>query len=1379
MTTEGNAIENWNFFKDEWQNYVIASGLDKKDEGVRVATLKCLLGRETSQILKNLKLTDQQLGQATEIISALDGFFLPAVNVIYERYVFGSAAQNESEKIDQYVARLRHLSSTCEYKAMEDEMIRDRLVLGIRDEETKKQLLSDPKLTLTSAIRTCRVNELASAQMKTIIHSPGVSEQVSKVTSRNRQRTRPKNSERRSPKQVRCKYCGSYHKHDRRSCPAHGQQCRRCKKYDHFEAVCETASSQGRKSSKFHRPVKQLEEEDDTGSEASDRSYLSSDMFKIEALNTVNGKAKRKWVAKLDFFCEDQVKSIECQLDSGATINVVDISVLRKAFGKRAKVKPSDTTIRCFGGTTIKPIGETTIAVASKQASCDLIFQVVSNSSKGSEIPLISAESCEKLGLVKLTQDVKLVRVDDSAEDIMRKYKHVFTGVGCLEGEISLSVDPSVEPVKQKPRRIPVPLRDEVKQKLDEMVKHQIIAKETGPTDWTSNLVIVKTPKKLRLCLDPLYLNQALRRTEYEIPTIESVLPELNGARYFSVVDTKDGFWNIKLDEKSSKLTTFWTPFGRYRFLRLPFGLNVSTDIYQCRLHEVFAGIKDTIVIQDDILVIGRGKNDEEASRNHDRVLEELLERAKQANLKFNKEKVKLKQRSVRYMGHIITSEGLKADPSIKEAIKQMKYPMDVTEVKSFIGMATYLSKFVPHLTALCEPLRILTKKDQEWVFGEEQKRAVDRVKAVISESPVLAYFDPKKPIVLQSDASCKGLGAVIMQNGRPVAYASRSLRDSERNFAQIEKECLSILFACERFSQFIVGCGKITAFTDHRPLETIFKKSILKAPTRLQRMMMRLQRYNLDVKFISGSKMHLADALSRMQLSDSMQESRLDEVYAADDIYEELESIQIPDNLNISQVSLSRVRQETATDDTLPLLASVIKEGWPATKDRLPASLCEFWDYKHELIVQNGIVFKGDKIVVPRALRSEFIKKIHLCHLGQSASIRRARDTLYWPSMTAQIKDTIRSCSTCQELAPSQAKTPMKSHEIPSLPWERVSMDTFEFEKKQFIVLVDSYSDYFEIGKLPNITAQALIKFCKKQFGRHGIPQVLVSDNAPQMIGSEFRHFAKEWEFLHSTSSPHHSRGNGKAESAVKIAKTMMKKCKKDKSDFDAALLEWRNTPTEGMSSSPVQRLMSRRTRTRIPTSDKLLIPEVVPEVQDMITNKRRRSKYHYDKTAKPLPRLEIGQNVLVRSTDRKTWTRGEIESAQGHGASYNVNVDGKTFRRDRTWLKPDQSPPRLPRTSVKVQQASPSPNRERLSPARAAETTRGRCSNATQTSPKASTSPPKSKGSSTPKESSNTPTVPGTSKPRPSSSAPKERPAVSKYGRKLVQTRKLVYKD
>lgn len=1377
MTTEGNASENWKYFKEEWGNYVIASGLDKKEPAVQVATLKCLLGRETTQILNNLGLDADKLGKVSEISAALDIYFIPTVNVIYERYIFGSAVQGPSETVDQYVARLRNLSSTCAYGTLEKEMIRDRLVLGIRDDETKKQLICDAKLTLDTAITTCRVNELASAQMKSLHTASAPEQQVNKIQNRRRYQKSRNTRKNKSD----CWYCGTFH--PRGECPAYGKQCYRCKKYNHLEEVCESLAKHRKRRQKPERSVKKLDRSDSySESEMSDRSEgasFSSDAFQMESVNNFDAKFKRKWVAKLDFYCKQAVKAVVCQLDSGATVNVCDISTLKKVFGKKIEIKKSRTTIRCFGGSKIKPIGEVVLAVASKNAKCDLIFQVVDNKSDGKEMPLLSAESCERLSLVQLMADVKLMGNLDKAQGILDTYKDVFKGIGCLEGECSLSVNPDVQPVKQKPRRIPVPLRGEVKEKLDELVRNQIIAKETGPTDWISNLVVVKTPKKLRLCLDPLHLNRALRRTEYEIPTIESLTPELSGARYFSVVDTKDGFWNIKLSHESSKLTTFWTPFGRYRFMRLPFGLCVSTDIYQCRLHEIFEGLEDVIVIQDDILVIGRGDTDEKASINHDRALEKLLARAKQANLKFNKDKIKLKQREVRYMGHIITPDGLKADPGIVSAIRQMPYPTDVTQVKSFIGMATYLSKFVPHLSSLCEPLRVLTRKDQEWTFEDEQRKAVDKVKDIISKSPVLAYFDPKKPIIIQSDASQDGLGAVVLQDGRPVAYASRSLRNSEQQYAQIVKECLSILFACTRFSQLITGCGKITAQTDHRPLERIFEKSILEAPIQLQRMMMRLQRYNLEVKFISGAKMFLADPLSRMKLPNGEQEGRLDEVYhLEEELYTEIESIKIPDNVNITQISLEKVRQATATDDVLPLLASVVKEGWPVVKEKLPSCLHEYWDIKDELIVQDGVVFKGNRIVVPKSLRSEFIKKIHLCHLGQNASLRRARDTLYWPFMNSQIKDLVKTCQTCQELAPSQAKTPMKSHRIPVLPWERVSMDTFEFQKSQYIVLVDAYSDYFEVEHLPNITTPTIIKFCKRQFARHGTPQILITDNAPQLVSIEFREFAQEWEFLHSTSSPHHSRGNGKAESAVKIAKTLMRKCSKDNIDFYSALLEWRNTPTVDMDSSPVQRLMSRRTRNKIPMSKELLIPEVVPEVQEMITQKRRRTKHHYDKSAKPLPELEIGQEVLVKPNIGKSWKSGAIEENLGNGASYDVRVDGKLFRRDRTWLrKQNLSPPRLPRSSVKVQK-SPSPKKNRNDELGAPNENRETNESATQTSPKQPLKRPSLKQRKP--TSHETPPSGSTSQAQAqekSASAPKERPTASRYGRPYVVNKRLKY--
>uniref|UniRef100_A0A146M274 RNA-directed DNA polymerase n=1 Tax=Lygus hesperus TaxID=30085 RepID=A0A146M274_LYGHE len=421
----------------------------------------------------------------------------------------------------------------------------------------------------------------------------------------------------------------------------------------------------------------------------------------------------------------------------------------------------------------------------------------------------------------------------------------------------------------------------------------------------------------------------------------------------------------------------------------------------------------------------------------------------------------------------------------------------------------------------------------------------------------------------------------------------------------------------------------------------------------------------------------------------------------------------------------------------------------------------------------------KGNRIVVPKSLRAEFINKIHLCHLGQNASLRRARDTLFWPFMSVQIKDTIKTCQTCQELAPNQTKTPMKTHRIPSLPWERVSMDTFEFENRQYVVIVDAYSDYFEVEHLPNITTKTIIKFCKQQFARHGIPQVLITDNAPQLISGEFREFAQEWEFLHSTSSPHHSRGNGKAESAVKIAKTLMRKCRRENCDFYSALLEWRNTPTVDMESSPAQRLMSRRTRNRIPMTEKLLIPEVVPEVQELIAAKRRRTKFYYDKSARTLPDLEVGQEVLVKPNSGRMWKSGEVEEKHGQGASYDVVVDGKLYRRNRTWLRPQHtSPTRFPRSSVKVRN-TPSPKKNGTD---GAETSTEKNCSGHQTNDSSTQTSPKNHNSIKVTKTTNLETPPSTSTKQAHStkdteSAPRERPKGSRYGRPYIPSKKLQY--
>lgn len=239
------------------------------------------------------------------------------------------------------------------------------------------------------------------------------------------------------------------------------------------------------------------------------------------------------------------------------------------------------------------------------------------------------------------------------------------------------------------------------------------------PTEWVSHLVIVKKSNgKLRLCLDPHNLNQAIQRPHYQMPIIEEIIPKLSKAKIFSVLDAKDGFWQIPLSNESSMLTCFNTPFGRYRWNVLPFGVNCAPEEFQRRMHQALEGLPGTAVIADDILVYGEGENVEEAQKDHEINLRKLLERCKEKNIKINQDKMKLRLEEVRYMGHIISKDGVKIDPKKVEAITQMPRPKDLTQLKRFMGMTTYLTKFLPNLATEAEPLRKLDQKDNAWCWN-------------------------------------------------------------------------------------------------------------------------------------------------------------------------------------------------------------------------------------------------------------------------------------------------------------------------------------------------------------------------------------------------------------------------------------------------------------------------------------------------------------------------------------------------------------------------------------------------------------------------------------------------------------------------------------
>lgn len=1292
MDIRGNVIENWQFFKLQFENYSIATGLVGKDETIKVATFLSVIGKDCLKIYCSLDLAEDKKSNVKEIIKAFDTYFQPEKNVIYERYVFGSANQEPQENIEQYVGRLRHLASTCNYDNLESELIRDRLVLGVTDLSLRKKLLEDSKLTLTLAIDICRAHEATDNRLKKMSQQVHTEDSVNKTqhfntnqrTQRKQGRNVPFTKHKPNENRRACMFCNNYHEFKKHLCPAFNKICSNCGRKNHFAVVCKSNSnSTGNKSKRnFSNKKVHLVQDEVTESD-------SESLYKVELINLTRPKepnvknkiVKKQWLTKLTFYKGNIEREIKCQLDTGSTCNILHIQDLYKMgmnVDNKLNLRDTDTMLKCFNGDMLKPVGQTDLQCRFNNRLHKLTFQVVDTLKY--QKPLISAETCELLKLISVNATLcKVQEVSMQANDIISEFQDVFNGLGRLPGLFQLKVDPCVTPVKNAPRRVSIPLRRKLEEKIDELEGLGVIKRENDPTEWISNIVVVMRNDKMRICLDPRDLNLALMRPHYQLPTIDDILPDLAKAKIFSVLDAQNGFWQVELDEESSKLTTFWTPQGRYRWTRMPFGIAPASEEFQRRLHEILYGLTGVAVIADDILCYGCGETEEEAIIDHDKNLRKMLLRAREANLKLNKSKLKLRQKEVAFMGHILSNKGLRPDTTKVQAISEMKKPQDVKDIQRFLGFVNYLAKFVPSLSEMCEPLRQLTRKDVPWTWDRTHDETFSKIKKCISNTSVLKYYNVKEPVTIQCDASSVGLGATLLQNGQPIAYSSRTLSSVERRYAQIEKECLAILFSCNRFHHYISGKADLTIETDHQPLISIFKKSLLKAPRRLQSMLLKLQKYNFKLEYKKGTDVILADTLSRAAASSNLKDQDKIEAYQVHLVEEEklfykFENIDATKHLNVTDQRLKQIKTMTSKDKVLTQLSAIIGAGWPSKKEEVDTTVREYWNFRDELVVHDGIVFRGNRLVIPKDMRHEMLKRIHSSHQGIEASLRKARESLYWPRMSEDIKHDISQCSVCLQFSSNQPHMPMQTHEVPDLPWKRVALDILTYKQKNFLLIVDYYSDFWEIDTLSDTTSETLISVTKQHFSRWGIPKTVVTDNAPNFVSSEWTEFAKKWEFEHITSSPYHPRGNGKAEATVKIAKSLIKKTERENSDIWLAILEWRNTPTVGINTSPVQRIMSRRTRSLIPMSKKLLFPQVQHEVPKQLTNKKMQYKLHYDKRSRPLHDLEIGQGVVVKSNHgdkTKVWNQATVKE-RPTPRSYIIQTPTGNYRRNREWLKP-----------------------------------------------------------------------------------------------------------
>ena len=1246
-----NATDTYQEFKrfKEHVSFVFAGPLSKATNAERAGWLGMWVGQQGRELHKTFSWAEGEKEDPGKVLGKYEEYVSPRKNKRVSRFRFHQRVQKEDESFDTFLKDLRLLAMDCQFHDTEDILI-DGIINGSRHKKVQERLLYEgQELTLTKSIQIARQFELSQQQLREMrgedsgiaavkpqkaIYKPKKAQLYPAVEQQ--ARDKPQNLH-------TCGRCGNdqTHKKTRGKCPALGSTCTYCKKRNHWQTVCRARKTNRVYAMEPRSPeVSYTAQDSDSTEDEEDRSY-------INAVEPSHRAKQDRWLVRLEVGRSTKT----FRIDTGAKCNVIVASKYKKLRNKGV-LRRSRINLYSYSNHKINSLGVATIPIRYNSIDLETDFEIVDLEQDN----IISGDLAEQLGLIQRVSKVNTrVETQTQLPHEFQDFPDLANVTGTLPGTYTIKIDPSAKGVVHPTRRQPVMLRDKVIEKLKEMENDGFITRVEEPTEWVSSMVVSLRKDKVRICIDPRDLNKAIRREHHPMKTIEEIVSNIPSAKVFSVLDAKSGFLQIKLDHESSMLTTFNTPMGRYRWLRLAFGLKCAPEIYQRIMDQMLEGIEGATAIMDDILIAGRDM------KHHDQILHQVIERATSYNLRLNYEKCHIRQPSVRYIGHLITAEGLKPDPEKIKAVAEMPDPQDQSDVKRFLGFVTYLAKFIPNLSDVDKPLRLLLKTDVKFEWQHEHKASFQKLKELCTHAPVLAYYDTRKAVEIQCDASSTGVGAVLLQDGRPVAYSSRSMTATESRYAQIEKEMLSIVHATTKFHHYVFG-RHVQVYNDHKPLESIFLKPILSAPMRLQRMMLKLQWYDLTVTYRKGKDMQLADTLSRAYIPGEDPGNN-----------DDLEYINTLKFVPITGTKHSEIQQATSTE--LKNLHFVILSGWPERREDVHITARPYWDSRDQLVVQDGIIFKGTRIVIPPSLRSQMLKLLHESHLGVVKCKQRAREVMYWPAMNAQIEDTVRRCDRCAEYQNRLPPEPLMPTPVPDLPFIEVGIDLFHFESKHYLILVDYYSKFIEVDELQDQTTSSTIQALKNQFCRHGIPEKCRSDNGPQFSSSDFQQFCKEYGVDHITSSPHFPQSNGEAERGIQTVKRLWKKVK----DKQKALLDYRTTPLEGINQSPAQLLMGRRPRNTLPSSRKLLEHTSYnrESVQRHFQMEKMKQKQYYDSRpgVKPLPSLRPEDAVrMAPLPESNAWLPAKVDQQHKSPRSFVVECpkSGRKYRRNRRHLRP-----------------------------------------------------------------------------------------------------------
>ena len=642
-----------------------------------------------------------------------------------------------------------------------------------------------------------------------------------------------------------------------------------------------------------------------------------------------------------------------------------------------------------------------------------------------------------------------------------------------------------------------------------------------------------------------------------------------------------------------------------------------------------------------------------------------VLLKCRELNMTISRRKFRVGE-EVKFAGYMIGTSGVKPNPEKVECLASFPRPTDLTSLRSFLGLANQLGSFIPDLTHVTSRLRQLLRKDVHFLWLAEHESDFVKAKEILTSQLLVKSFDSALPTEILSDASClHGIGFMLMQRDaqerpRIVQCGSFSLNLAQRNYAVIELEMLGIVRAVQRCDYYVRGIPNFTVVTDHRPLVGIFNKPITEIQnTRLLRFREALSPYNFDIVWTAGKDHLIADALSRVPLFDGVDcpteggESQAALCYR---VAEDPALQQLFDSLDSNYNRIIKALRQRKTSKSLPAShpGLAFKNIWD--------QLSLFDDEEETLLLC------GDRIVVPESARKHILSLFHLPHQGVTKTRMTAQQLYYWPGMNNEIKLMTQACQACQIDRPSQQAEPQQPMKV-TAPMTHMAVDLADFSGQDWMILADGYSGYILTARLSTTTTAKVTSVLEKWFRTFGYPEILRSDNGPQ-FRTEFGDWCRNKGIKHETSSPYFPSSNGLAESAVKSAKVLWKKCQTTKEDYEIALTEFRASCRED-GYSPNQLFFGRNLRTalpRLPEKD-----EFCPRGREARNKIQQQKSAKVDTRAKALPALQPGSKVRIQNPLTKLWDSvGIIQKIEVYGRSYSVLLDnGKTIRRNRRFLR------------------------------------------------------------------------------------------------------------